>query len=126
MIRDELRESLALLPCHSDPWIWVTKPRESGAKKFIGRQSAATAPLSVKGPAKNKLCRTIMVSSHPSDPMVDERRLSDPSPGNDRNQVEFLGSDPASPGLAAIDDWARTTSTACRAQRRSSKSPQRA
>src|SRR5271166_1926976 len=31
-----------------------------------------------------------MFSSHPSEPMVDDRRLSDPSPGNDGNDVDLL------------------------------------
>src|ERR1700719_3859671 len=31
-----------------------------------------------------------MFSSHPSEPMVDERRLSDPSPGHDCNDVDIL------------------------------------
>jgi hypothetical protein len=44
MMRDELRESLALLPCCSKPWIWVAKPSQSGIKKFIGRRSVAAVP----------------------------------------------------------------------------------
>src|SRR5271169_3223747 len=31
-----------------------------------------------------------MVSSHPSEPMVNERRLSDPSPGDDCDDVDIL------------------------------------
>src|SRR5271166_4551085 len=31
-----------------------------------------------------------MFSSHASEPMVDERRLSDPSPSNDCNDVDIL------------------------------------
>src|ERR1700737_1654667 len=31
-----------------------------------------------------------MFSSHPSEPMVDDRRLSDPSPGNDCDDVDIL------------------------------------
>src|SRR5215471_14347187 len=34
-MRDQLRESLALLPRRSEPRIWIAKPRESGIKKFI-------------------------------------------------------------------------------------------
>jgi hypothetical protein len=34
-MRDELRQSFALLPGGSEPRIWVAKPRESGIKKFI-------------------------------------------------------------------------------------------
>src|SRR4029077_4823774 len=89
-MRDELRESLALLPRGSDSWIWISKPSESRIKKFIRGQSVTTAALSVEGPDKNKLCRTIMVSRHPSEPMVDERRLPDTCPGNDCNDIYTL------------------------------------
>src|SRR5215469_9850654 len=34
-MRDELRESLALLPRRSEPWIWISKPTEGRIKKFI-------------------------------------------------------------------------------------------
>src|SRR5215468_11166771 len=34
-MRDELRESLALLPRRSNPWIWISKPTEGHVKKFI-------------------------------------------------------------------------------------------
>src|SRR5262249_35991307 len=50
----------------------------------------ASGGLSVERPGKNKLRRTIMFSSHPSKPMVDECRLSDPGPRNDGNDVHFL------------------------------------
>src|ERR1700732_5138242 len=89
-MRDELRQSFALLPRRTDPWIWISKPSESGVKKFICRRSAPTAPLSIKGPAENKLRSTIMFSSHPSEPMVDDRGLPDPGPGNDCNDVDIL------------------------------------
>ena len=36
-MRDELRESLALFPGRSKPWIWISKPVESRIKKFISR-----------------------------------------------------------------------------------------
>ncbi len=45
---DELRQSFALLPCCSEPWIWIAKPVKSGIKKFIGRRSAAASVLSLK------------------------------------------------------------------------------
>src|SRR5258707_15575960 len=86
-MRDELRQSFALLPRRSEPWIWISKPSESRIKKFVCRRSLPTAALSVEGPTKNKLCRTIMVSSHPSEPMVNKRRFSDPRPGYDRNDI---------------------------------------
>src|SRR6266436_6627588 len=89
-MRDELRNSLAFLPRRSEPWIWISKPSESRIKKFICGRSLPTAALSVEGPTKNKLCRAIMVSSHPSKPMVHERGLSDPGPGNDCNDVDIL------------------------------------
>ena len=84
---DELRQSFTLLPRRSEPWIWISKPGESCIKKFICRRSVPTATLSVKGPTKNELRRSIMFSSHPSEPMVNERGLSDPSPGNDCNDI---------------------------------------
>src|SRR6516225_6421331 len=84
---DELRESLALLPCCSKPWIWIAKPVKSGIKKFIGRRSASTCTLSVERPAKDELRRTILFSSHSSEPMVDQRGLPDAGPGNDRNYI---------------------------------------
>src|SRR5690348_2836587 len=87
---DELRESLALLPCCSDPRIWIPEPSQSRIKKFICGRSAPTCALSVEGPTKNELCRTIMVSSHPSEPMVNERGLPDTGPGNDRNDIYIL------------------------------------
>src|ERR1700730_3793620 len=87
---DELRQSFAFLPRRSEPWIWISKPSESRIKKFICGRSVPTAALSVEGPTKNKLCRTIMVSSHPSEPMVNERGLSDTSPGNDCDDVDIL------------------------------------
>src|SRR5271165_2269896 len=87
---DELRQSLPFLPRRSEPRIWISKPSESRIKEFICGRSLPTAALSVEGPTKNELCRTIMVSSHPSEPMIDERGLSDPSPSNDCNDVDIL------------------------------------
>src|SRR4029077_14725282 len=89
-MRDELRQSFALLPRRSESWIWISKPSESRIKKFIRGRSVPTAALSVEGPAKNKLCRTIMISRHPSEPMVDERGLPDTSPCHDRNDIYIL------------------------------------
>src|SRR6266478_804341 len=60
------------------------------SKKFICGRSLPTAALSVKGPTKNELRRTIMLSSHPSEPMVNERRLPGTGPGNDYNDVDVL------------------------------------
>jgi len=89
-MRDELRQSFALLPGRSELWIWIAKPSKSSVKKFICGRSVTSGALSVKGPTKNKLCRTIMVSSHPSEPMVNQRGLSDPSPCNNCNDVDIL------------------------------------
>src|SRR5580692_6163891 len=83
----QLRQPLTLFPRCSDPRIWITKPSEGRVKKFICRRSASTAALSVEGPAKNELRRTIMFSSHPPEPMVEERRLPDTSPGNDCDDI---------------------------------------
>src|SRR6516162_9307473 len=84
------RQSFAFLPCCSQAWVWIAKPVKSGVKKFICGRSAPTGALSVKRPAKNQLRRTIMFSSHPSEPMVDECGFSDPSPGNDCNDIDIL------------------------------------
>src|SRR6266481_9442652 len=89
-MRDELCQSFALLPRSSEPWIGISKPSESRVKKFVCGRSLPTAALSVEGPTKNKLCRTIMVSSHPSEPMVNQRGLSDPSPCNNCNDGDIL------------------------------------
>src|ERR1700674_3978730 len=89
-MRDELRQSFALLPGRSESRIWISKPSESRVKKFICGRSLSTAALPVEGPTKNKLRRTILVSSHPSEPMVNECGLPDPSPGNDRNDIYLL------------------------------------
>src|SRR5580700_3068426 len=89
-MRNELRQSFSLLPRSSEPWIWISKPVESRIKKFICRRSVPTAALSVEGPTKNKLCRTILVSGHPSEPMVNERGLPDAGPGNDCDDIYML------------------------------------
>ena len=72
------------------PWIWISKPVESRIEKFVCRRSVPTGALSVEGPTKNELRRTITLSSHPSEPMVKERGLADPSPGNDCNDVRRM------------------------------------
>src|ERR1700676_4824740 len=89
-MRDELRQSFALHPRRSEPWIWISKPSECRIKKFICGRSVPPAALSVEGPTKNNPERTIMLSSHPSEPMVNKRGLPDPSPSNDRNDVDIL------------------------------------
>src|SRR5580704_11610632 len=87
---DKLRKSLSLLPRRSEPWIRIAKPVKSGIKKFICGRSFPTGALPVEGPTENKLRRTIMLSSHPSEPMVNERGLPDTGPGNDGNDI-YLG-----------------------------------
>src|SRR5271165_2644150 len=89
-MRDELRQSFALLPRRSDPWIWIAKPSESSVKKFICGRSLPAAALPVEGPAKNELRRTIMFSSHPTEPMIHQRRLPNTSPGNDCHDIYLL------------------------------------
>src|ERR1700732_4765474 len=89
-MRHQLRQSFALLPRGSDSWIWIAKPSECRVKKFICGRSAFACPLSVEGPTKNEPRRTIMFSSHPSEPMVDQRGLPDPGPGNDFNDIYIL------------------------------------
>src|SRR5215472_9004289 len=89
-MRNELRQSFALFPWRSEPWIWVTEPTESSVKKFICRRSVPTCALSVERPAKYELRRTIVFSSHSSEPMVDQRRFSDSAPGNNCNNIDLL------------------------------------
>src|ERR1700722_12726373 len=89
-MRDELRQSFAFLPGGTEPWIWISKPSESHIKKFIGGRSLPAAALSVKRPAKNKFRRTIVVSSHPSEPMINESGLPYTGPRNDRNDINIL------------------------------------
>ena len=84
---DEFRQSLALLPSRPDPWIAIAKPSESRLKKFICGRTAPTASLSVKRPAENKLRRAILFSRHPSEPVINERRLPNTRPGNDCNDI---------------------------------------
>src|ERR1700759_1241249 len=89
-MRDELCQSFALLPRSSEPWIWISKPSERRVKKFICGRSAPTGALSVEGPTKNKLGRAIMITSHSSEPMVNESGLPDTGPSNDRNDIDVL------------------------------------
>src|SRR5215471_12369015 len=89
-MRDELRQSLALLPRRSDPWIRIAKPSKGRVKKFVSGRRASTCTLTVEGPAKNELRRTVMFSSHSPEPMIDERGLPDTSPGNNGNDVYLL------------------------------------
>src|SRR5580692_11833914 len=86
-MRNQLCQSFAFLPRRSEPWIWISKPSESRIKKFICGRSLPTAALSVEGPTKDKLCKTITVSSHPSEPMVNESGFPDAGPCNDRNDI---------------------------------------
>src|SRR5215831_21396650 len=111
---DELRQSLALLPCCSEPWIRIAKPPQSGIKKFIGRGSAAAGALSIERPAKYELRRTIVFSSHSSQPMVDQRRFSDSAPGGNCNNIDLL----VCPGIVQESDVLFTTKkiTSCDGQ----------
>src|ERR1700741_1935386 len=87
---DEFSQSFALLPRRSNPWIWVIKPVESRVKKFVCGRRSSTCPLPVERPTKNELSRTISFSSHPPEPMVDQRGLPNTSPGNDCNDIYQL------------------------------------
>src|SRR5215471_20480135 len=89
-MRHQLRQSFALLPCRSDPWVWIAKPSQSGVKKFICGRRAPTGALSVEGPAKYEFCKTIILGSHPAEPSVNECGLPHTSRGNDRNNVDIL------------------------------------
>ena len=86
-MRDEFRQSFALLPRHSDPWIRVTKPTESSVKKFICGGGAPTATLPIEGPAIDELSGTIMFRSHSPEPMVDQRGLSNASPSHNCDDI---------------------------------------
>src|SRR6516225_3467345 len=86
----ELSQSLSLLPCRSEPWIWIAKPGQSNVNKFICRRRFHGGALSIEGPVKNELRRAILFSSHASEPMVNERGLPDPSPGDNRHNVDIL------------------------------------
>src|SRR5258705_5548296 len=89
-MRDQFRQSFAFLPRRSYPWISISKPSESSVKKFICGRSASTGALSVKRPAKYELRRTIVFRRHPSEPMINERRLPRASPSNDCNDIYIL------------------------------------
>ena len=66
---------------------WISKPSERSFKKFIRGGSVPSAAVSIERPAENQLSTTIVLGSHAPEPMVNERGLPDPSPGNDRNDV---------------------------------------
>src|SRR5271157_2471194 len=89
-MRDELCQSFPLLPRRSDSWIGVSKPVESSVKKLICGRGASTGALPVEGPTEYELSRTIIFTSHPPEPMVDQRRLADTSPGNDCHDIYLL------------------------------------
>src|SRR5215469_4755649 len=90
MMRDELRQSFAFPPRRPEPWIWISKPSESSVNEFICGRSLRPGALPVERPAQYELRRTIVFSSHSSEPMVNERRFSDPGPGHDGNDVDIL------------------------------------
>src|ERR1700738_1984884 len=85
-MRDELRESLALLPSRSEPWVGIVGPCQVCVQKLVSGRSARTGALSVEGPAKHELRRTVTFSCQSSEPMVDQRGLADARPGNDCNE----------------------------------------
>ena len=70
---NQLRQPFAFLPGRSDPWIRITKPKESSVQELIsGRRTLASA-LPIEGPAKHQLRRAILFSGHLAEPMVDQR-----------------------------------------------------
>jgi hypothetical protein len=71
-----LRQSLGLFPRCSDAWIGIPEPSQSSVKKFICGRSAPGRALSIEGPAKNELRRTILFSSHWLRRMAAERYRS--------------------------------------------------
>src|SRR6478672_8839389 len=87
---DELRQSFALLPGRSRPWVRVPEPSESSVKKFICGRSLPACPLSVEGPAENEFRRTIVFSCHSPQPTVDQRGLPDTSPSDNADDVHLL------------------------------------
>jgi hypothetical protein len=89
MMGDELRQSFAFPPRRTEPWIWISKPSESSVNEFICGRSLRPGALPVERPGKYELRRTIVSSTHSSEPMVNERRFSDPGPGNDGNDVDI-------------------------------------
>src|SRR5580704_18715464 len=89
MMRDELRESLALLPRRSDPWIWIAKPSESSVQKFIRRRSAPARALPVEGPAKDQVRRTVLVGRQSPQPVVNQRGFAHAGPGHDADHVDL-------------------------------------
>ena len=89
-MKSECRPSSEQGSAQQHPWIWVLKPSESSVKKFICGRSLPACALSVEGPAKNELHRTIFFSSHPPQPTVDKGGLPDTSPSDDANGVHML------------------------------------
>jgi hypothetical protein len=88
--RGALNESQsALLPSRSEAWIWITKPNKSSIKEFISGRGALARTLSVEGPAKNQLGRTILFSGHLSQPMI----VTFGTPTKESSPVAFAHSD---------------------------------
>src|SRR6202041_2717195 len=88
--RDELGQPFTFFPRRSEAWIWIPKPSESHVKEFVCRRRTSTCPLPVERPTKDQLCRAILFSRHSSEPMIDQRGLSDPGPGNDGYDIYLL------------------------------------
>src|SRR6516165_4839185 len=99
-MRHKLGESFPFLPRRSKPWIGIAKPTQSSVEKFIGGRGLPTGALSIEGPAKNKLRRSIMFRSHPQEPLINQGRLPRTTPGNDGNDIYLL----ICPGLIQESD----------------------
>src|ERR1700757_3793974 len=72
---------------HAVPIRGSGSPNQLRAARFICGRRAPTGARSVEGPAKDELRRAIVASSHPPEPMVNQRRLPDASPSDDSNDV---------------------------------------
>src|SRR6516164_8489393 len=96
----QFRQSFTLLPRRSNPWIRISEPTKGSVDKFICRRRFHGGALSIEGPAKNNLRRTIFLSCHPPEPMVHQRRLPDAGPGNNGNDAYM----PICPGIIEESD----------------------
>src|SRR6516162_11396346 len=88
-MREEFRQSFALLPSRSDPWIGIAKPSESRVKEFICGRRISACPLPVERPTKNELRRAILFSRHSPEPMVDQSRLAHARPSNNGHDIDL-------------------------------------
>jgi hypothetical protein len=93
----------------------IAKPSESGMQKFIPRRSAPARALPVEGPAKDQVCRAVLVGGQAPQPMVNQHRLANTGPGHDANHVDLPG--PATDQGPGIGPSRARTPSPPRAQR---------